>query len=343
MSRYIIYGAGAIGSILGARLYLAGCDVLLIARSAHAEAIRTGGLELHHLGVVRRIHLPALDSPFQVKPAATDRVLVTLKAQQTASEVETMEKAFLPEVPIVSFQNAVHNEEILAGFFSRVYGGLVDFSGTYVKPGVVYYTRNNILAIGNYPSGFDSAAESIAQDLERAGFQADRSADIMALKWWKLIINSNNALLAILDCWVQKAHSDPAIYPLVADVLEESYRVLAKAGIQIQAPAGVPAMPEMIVRMRAGGMASEYDTPFEKRTYPSTWQDLHLKRGASEAELFNGEILRLAWENGIPAPLNRFLLATLVKMTRKREMPGKCSPAEMKSNFEELQKEGRCK
>jgi 2-dehydropantoate 2-reductase len=338
MPRYIIYGAGAIGSILGARLYQAGCEVLLIARQSQVEAIQKGGLEIHHRGEVDRLHLPAAASPFGFQPGAEDRILVTLKAQQTAEEVDRMAKAFPSETPVVSFQNAVHNEEILARHFSRVYGGLIDFSGTFLKPGVVYYTRNNFLALGNYPSGSDRLVESMAADLERAGFQVDRPADIMALKWWKLIINANNALLAILDCWVQKAHSDPAIYPLVADVLEESFDVLSRTGIRIQPPAGVPGIPEMISRMRCGAMAVEYDTPFEKRTYPSTWQDLFLQRGENEGALFNGEIVRLARERGIPAPLNDFLLVTLEEMTRRKEKPGKYSPAEMKVFFMERMK-----
>ncbi|MYE83629.1 MAG: ketopantoate reductase family protein, partial [Gammaproteobacteria bacterium] len=42
--RFIIYGAGGIGGTIGARLHLTGHDVLLIARGAHLDALRTDGL-----------------------------------------------------------------------------------------------------------------------------------------------------------------------------------------------------------------------------------------------------------------------------------------------------------
>ena len=115
----------------------------------------------------------------------------------------------------------------------------------------------------------------------------------MNLKWWKLLLNVNNALLALLGCWLQKAHSDPNIYPLMADVMGESLSVLRNANIHPQAPRVFRQSRPQLKSCGDGGFACEYDLPVEKRTYPSTWQDLRLRRQATEVDFLNGEIVRV--------------------------------------------------
>jgi 2-dehydropantoate 2-reductase len=61
MPRYIIFGAGAIGSILGAVLHRSGQDVVLVGRGSHVEAIRKEGLRLVSEGVPRRIKVSATE------------------------------------------------------------------------------------------------------------------------------------------------------------------------------------------------------------------------------------------------------------------------------------------
>ena len=186
MARYIIYGAGAIGSILGAELSCTGQEVVLVARPAHVQAILRDGLQVKSKAAVRSIKIKAVIDLAQIHPGSDDRVLVTVKTQQTSLAAGQLTSVFPRNTIVASLQNAVRNEEILTQGFERVYGGLVEFSGTFVSPGRVVHTRNDLVAIGNFPRGFDSHAESVAADLERAGFRVERSQDVMAIKWWKL-------------------------------------------------------------------------------------------------------------------------------------------------------------
>jgi 2-dehydropantoate 2-reductase len=334
MARYIVYGAGAIGSIFGAQLSLRGKEVVLIGRPAHVEAICREGLELKSKGLFHRVRVNAKSDLSEIRPRDDDRILVTVKTQQTEAAVEQLTQVFPRNTPVISFQNAVRNEKFLSCSFDRVYGGLVDFSGNFLKPGCVEHTRNDLLALGNFPDGFDSLAENIAGDLEQAGFRVERSGDIMAIKWWKLILNTNNALLAILDCWLQKSVSDPEIYPLTADVLAESFNVVKQAGIRPRPPQGIPSLETAIQKMRSGKMACLYDLPFDERTYPSTWQDLQLRRGETEAHYLNGEIEQLGRKLGVPTPLNSTLLRLVNKMSSKKELPGKYTPLGIKRIFD---------
>ncbi len=335
MPRYIIHGAGAIGSILGAELYRSGREVVLIGSPSHVDAIRRDGLQLKSKGVVRKVKVPAVSHPSHLCPMEGDRLLVTVKTQQTQAAAELLSKVFPRQTTIVSFQNAVRNEEILSRRFDNVYGGLVDFSGNFLRPGCVEHTRNNLVALGQFPRGFDLLANLMGSDLERAGFRVDRSEEVMTIKWWKLVLNTNNATLAILDCWLQKVFSDPEIYPLMAAVFEESLAVVRKSGIQPQSPRGVPLLETAIQDLRTGAMACPYDLPFDERTYPSTWQDLHLKRGETEVNYLNGEIERLGRNLDIPTPSNSTLLKIVADMSSRRELPGKYTPRELQKILEE--------
>ena len=51
--RYVVYGAGAVGGVIGARLHLAGHDVTLVARGEHLARIRSDGLVLDTISVSR--------------------------------------------------------------------------------------------------------------------------------------------------------------------------------------------------------------------------------------------------------------------------------------------------
>jgi len=157
---------------------------------------------------------------------------------------------------------------------------------------------------------------------------------VMNLKWWKLLLNVNNALLALLGSWLQKAHSDPNIYPLMADVIGESLSVLRKANIDPQAPQGLPPIEATIEKLRDGGFACEYDLPAERRTYPSTWQDLRLQRQATEVDFLNGEIARMGKDLGVQTPLNSILINLIHLAVEHKDPPGKYTPEQIRSLFQ---------
>jgi len=334
MPRYIVFGAGAIGSILGAALHRSGQNAVLVGRGPHVQAIRKDGLQLMSEGVLRRIKLSAIEDLRGFKPRPDDVLLLTVKSQDTEAAAKQLSSIYGPKAVIVSLQNAVRNEEILARHFQQVYGGLVEFSGNYLSPGLVEHTRNNLVAVGGYPQGVDPAAERIAADLSTAGFRVECHPQVMNLKWWKLLLNVNNALLALLGSWLQKAHSDPNIFPLMADVMGESLSVLRKANIDPQAPQGLPPIEATIEKLRDGGFACEYDLPAERRTYPSTWQDLRLQRQATEVDFLNGEIVRKGKDLGVQTPLNSILINLIHLAVEHKDPPGKYSPEQIRSLFQ---------
>ena len=63
---------------------------------------------------------------------------------------------------------------------------------------------------------------------------------------------------------------------------------------------------------------------------PSTWQDLHLKRGRTEIEYFNGEIVRLGREHGVATPMNSLMVRVVDRMAREKMAPGAYTVAELR-------------
>jgi 2-dehydropantoate 2-reductase len=337
MPRYIVFGAGAIGSVLGASLYRRGYDAVLIGRASHVEAIRRDGLHLISKGMLRRIKVNSAESVRALKPRPDDILLLTVKSQDTARAAEELSTVYGSGTAAVSLQNAIRNEEYLANRFERVYGGLVEFGANYLNPGIVEFTRGNLLAIGKFPEGVDAVAERVASDLGAAGFRVDCHPQIMGLKWWKLAFNVNNALLAMLGCWLQKAHSDPNIYPLMAEVMSETLLVLRKANIRTEPPQGFPPIEESIKTLRSGGFAREHDLPPDRRSYPSMWQDLKWLRETTEADALNGEIVELGKRYRVATPLNALLLQLVHEAVKRRQQPGQYTAKEIAKLFRKVQ------
>ncbi len=76
--RICIYGAGSIGGYLGVELSLSGCEVTLIARGPHLQAMRAGGLTLLMGDQKKVARVRCTDDPAEVGPQ--DYVIVTLKS-----------------------------------------------------------------------------------------------------------------------------------------------------------------------------------------------------------------------------------------------------------------------
>ena len=84
----------------------------------------------------------------------------------------------------------------------------------------------------------------MAEDLNRAGFDALASAYVMAMKWGKLVANLNNATHTITGYWLERGLADPEMRKLLIAVREEGLRVLEAAGIAVEPPADEPHVGE---------------------------------------------------------------------------------------------------
>ncbi|MEY2454165.1 MAG: 2-dehydropantoate 2-reductase, partial [Acidimicrobiaceae bacterium] len=110
--RFVVYGAGGIGGVLGARLFESGHDVALIARGAHAEAIRDRGLVVESPDSTVTLRIETVTTPEQLAWTSGDVVLLAMKSQDTADAIDALVDLVDSATPIVSVQNGVANERV---------------------------------------------------------------------------------------------------------------------------------------------------------------------------------------------------------------------------------------
>jgi len=231
-------------------------------------------------------------------------------------------------------QNGVHNENIAARAFNRVYGGLVFLSAVQIEPSVITMPPGRQVAIGCFPAGLDDTAHYICAELRDAGFDAMASGHVMSMKWGKLVANLNNATTTITGYWLERAMSDPEMRKLMLAVREEGLRVLDAAGVAVEPPENEPS--QIRIRKMTEKLKEPPKRPYDPagsregpRTFSSMWQDLHLGRKSNEAEFLNGEIIELGESYGVSTPYNSTLMELVNKMFTEQLAPGLYSPSEL--------------
>jgi 2-dehydropantoate 2-reductase len=317
MTRHIVYGAGGIGGVLGARLHQSGHDVRLIARGAHYEAIRDNGLRVQSAEDDVTLDIPVVDHPSRVEWRDDDVVYLGMKSQDTLDALVTLEPLAPPQVAVVSLQNGVANERTALRFFRNVYGICVMCPTNYLTPGVVQaYSApiTGLLDIGRYPDGVDDIARATAEALQRSTYLSEPRPDIMRWKYGKLLMNLGNGIDAMCGPAARKTD-------LFRLVREEGVAVLNAAGLDF-----VDAEEDL---ERRGDHMKIRPIEGQRRGGGSTWQSLERGLGAVETDYLNGEIVLIGRLHGIPTPVNELLQRLTAKAARERVPAGSVDPNEI--------------
>ena len=316
--RIIIYGAGAVGSAIGARLWMSGNKAVLIGRPAHVEAINKHGLKFTTAEGTFNVEVPSVKSPADIRFQPDDVVFLGMKGQDSEKALRDL-KAVIPDIAVLCLQNGIRNEEIAARYFPRVYGAVVRVGALYLDPGEVISRWEQIggLIIGQYPTGMDELVENVSVTLKAAGYVVAPTPDIMAYKWGKLMVNLGNAPGAITGV------TGPETDIIIKAAQAEANDILVAAGIRwISVKQFEQEMPDIAQRLIAWGDMN--------KAWNSTWQSLARKTGTVETDFFNGEIVRLAEKIGHQAPINKELLRICLEMSASGETPGQYTPAELR-------------
>lgn len=308
--RFIVYGAGAVGGVIGGRLAEHGSEVVLIARGAHAEAIAGSGLTIESPHGTSTIRVPVVTDPSEIDFRPDDVVVIAVKSQDTASVLARLRLCMPPSTPVVCAQNGVGNERAVLRLFPNVIGMNVMCPATHLVPGVVQaFTMpvSGILDIGRYPSGVDHVCESFSESLEQATFVSVPRPDIMRWKYTKLLMNLGNAIEAL--CGPAAARG-----PL--------FRVLRDEGMKCLAAAGIDYVPEQEDVERRGDLLRVHPIGDKARGGGSTWQSVVRGTGSIETDHLNGEIVLLGRLHGVPTPANELMQQLMFEMAVHSLQPG---------------------
>jgi len=315
--RVVVYGAGAIGGVLGALLFEHGGDVVLVARGAHYEAVRGGGLRIETPRHDRVVPVPVVDHPARVDWGDDDVVVLAVKTQDVAGALEALDEAGAAGVPVACAQNGVESERLALRRVEAVHGVCVMAPAAHLRPGVVRaYSAPTpgILDVGRYPDGTDETSLALAESFRTATFAAVARPDIMRWKYSKLLMNVGNAVEAL-------CRPSPAAGELVHRARREAGAAYRAAGIDYVPDADFVARRGDLIRPRPVG-----DAP---RSGGSSWQSLARATGRIEADYLNGEIALLGRLHGVPTPVNEVLRRAANQAARRRLPPASIAAEEL--------------
>jgi 2-dehydropantoate 2-reductase len=315
--RYTIYGAGAIGGVIGAKLVQHGHDVRLIARGEHLHAIQTSGLTFKTPLETCKLRIPVVGHPSELAFAADDVVLLTMKTQDAPAALLDLRAAAGTDVPVVCAQNGVENERLASRVFSRVYAMLVLLPTVHLEPGVVIANAapiSGVLDAGRYPSGVDAVIEQVTMALDGSGFSSRAVDDAVRWKYAKLLSNLGNAIQAACG-----PHPDAG----------RLYQMARAEAVECYQRAGIDWASEDEMRARRTSMSAPAPVDGTARAGGSMWQSLARGTGATESDYLNGEITLLGRSHGVATPVNAALQHLSAKMARERRPPGSVDPADI--------------
>jgi 2-dehydropantoate 2-reductase len=301
-ARVAVIGCGAIGSLYAAHLArVPGVEVWAVDPWAeHVAAIGSRGLRVTGLadftaGV--RATTDGRDLP------ACDFGVVATKALHTRAAVEGA-RAALTDAAVVSVQNGLGNEEVIAGLVPRVIRGSIVTAGSIVAPGVVRYDAPGDSWFGPFELRPAPMAEiaRLAGLLSAGGLRTHALEDARGPQWTKVIFNSaTSPLAALTGLPMGPLCTDDGLRRQVDGLIREGVAVCERAGVAPLLRPPAEAVEEAI--------AEAYDHK------PSMLQDV-LARRATEIDVLNGGVAAEGHRVGVPTPLHDCMVALVKGLER---------------------------
>jgi 2-dehydropantoate 2-reductase len=312
--RFVVYGAGSVGGVVGARLFRHGHDVVVIARGAHLDAIRTAGLRLQDPSGEQTLPIPAVRHPCEIDWHGEEVCLIAVKSQHSPLVLAELASAAPPEVTVVCLQNGVRNEPEALRRFGNVYGVPVACPTAHLEPGLVQAFSSpvtGLLDVGRFPTGLDDTARAIAAAFAAASFDARPIGDLVRWKWRKLVTNLGNAVEAVCG---PPARSGPI-----------GHRAMAE-GEACLAAAGIEAASAEEDRDRRADLLHLQPVAGRGRPGGSAWQSLARHARSIETDYLNGEIVLLGRLHRVPTPVNSLLQQLANRFAFQDAAPGPITP-----------------
>ena len=249
-----IFGAGAIGGWIGARLAQAGCEVGVVARGATLEALQSHGLRLQS---TETVSVPVRASANPADLGVQELVIVAVKAPAMAAVAKAIGPLIGPGTMVLTAMNgvpwwffegfgdkyagtrlkAVDPEGAIARAIPsrHIIGCVVHASCSLNSPGFVKQHFGNKLIVGE-PSGEKTArVKEVAALLEQAGFETVLSDQIQKDAWYKLWGNMTvNPISAITGATTDLILNDDLVRGFVSSVMLEAREIGARIGIPIE-------------------------------------------------------------------------------------------------------------
>ncbi len=225
-----VIGSGALGLYYGALLQRAGHALHFLLRRDF-EAISRSGLSVTSpQGDFHLADVQGYKNSSEIGPV--DLVLVGLKAYANEHLVELTRPLVAAETTILTLQNGLGNEDLLAGAFGddSIVGGVAFLCCNRGEPGSVHHLDQGFIRIAEFGKGLSTRVEQLAETFNQAGIPCEACSDLTRVRWEKLVWNIPfNGLCALTDRPTDRLLNCPKTRQLIMEMMQE---VVAAANCQ---------------------------------------------------------------------------------------------------------------
>lgn len=324
--RTAIYGAGSLGTILGAFISKAGEQIELINRNkAHVDALNANGAKV--VGTMEFVQKVTAYTPDKMS-GKYDAIFLMTK-QQNNKEVVQMLKGYLaPDGVLVTFQNGLPEMQIadILGE-ERVLGCTVAWGATMQSPGVCELTSSPdalSFSLGAISADRNKHFDEVKKLLEKMG-TVDVEENFIGTRWSKLLINASfSGMSAVLGCTFGEAASPKESRRIVQALIKECIDVCAAGGIRIEPVQGKDIVKLLDYKGSVKKALSFLIIPIAIRKHArlkaSMLQDLE-KGKLTEVDAINGSVSDYGRKVGCPTPMNDKVVEIIHKIEKGELQP----------------------
>ena len=292
--KIIILGAGAIGSLYGAKLSKLN-DVTLVGRQKHVNKINKDGLKI--VGIEEDTY--KLKATAKIENIENNTlILLTTKVHDNKKAIDTIKDLIKKDTIILCMQNGLYSENIvkdIVGDRCLVLRGITNVGTTFLEPGKVQFSTLSSTKIEN-----SNISKELAENLDKCGLKCSVSENIKQDIWKKLILNCVlNPVSAILKVENGKI-ADENLNPLKKLIVDECLKVAEKDD----------------VRFDIDFVKIINDVVKDSRNLSSMYQDV-LKGKKTEINYLNGAVVELGKKYGIKCPVNEALVMIVKGMGKQ--------------------------
>jgi 2-dehydropantoate 2-reductase len=310
----LILGAGALGSLFGARLSQTEAKVsLLTTNKRHVQSIRQSGLTIEELDGGKQCYaLSAYDDALFMEETP-DLVIVAVKTYDIEEAVAGIADHCSSNTTFLTLQNGIGNWERIGRLVGRglVLVGTTAQGATLVEPGLIRHGGNGPTFIGEPQGPPSSRVLSVVNLFQRAGFKTEARDGMEHLIWEKLHANVGiNAITALTGIRNGFVAENAVARELCSTAVKEAMVVARAKGFEIDAE-----MPKRVLTIARSTAVNR----------SSMGQDAD-RRKRTEIDSINGAIVTFGEQAHIPTPVNQ-TLTQLVKIMEAGYLKTQAGPS----------------
>jgi len=308
----LIWGAGAIGGILGAYWARAGVPVLMVdIVPEHIAACSTDGLLIE--GPVEEFR--------QIVPCVTadqltgtySRIVLAVKAQATEAAMKQLLPHLRDDGFVLSAQNGL-NERVIAQYAgaARTMGAFVNYGADWIEPGRILFGNRGAVVVGEVDGKVQGRTTEMHKLLQIFEPDAVLTQDIWAYLWGKLGYGAMLFATALTRDSMTANFADPARGPALMGLAREVMRTAVAEGVDPKPFNGFEPGAFMPDASAAAALQSLADLALfnakTAKTHTGIYRDLAVRKRKTEVDPQVGVVAQIAASHAIDTPLLKRLV-----------------------------------